>query len=163
MKGVMVPGVLPAKPAGRPSKIGWPGKRKLLKSPVSPGKWPVAVAAALGVVKVGNTAWLFAKYTPRERSAVMAGASVELTASARRPSITTMTTLCRGRACAAGPGRSALPQRTIAPSRTDTTGRARMGTPPRGSLAAARDVTMSGPLRLDHAAGPGGDPIRKIT
>src|SRR5438132_14198616 len=105
MKGVSVPWLLPGKLGGRPSKIGKPAKRKLLKSAVSPGKCPVAMAAAFGVVKVGKTAWLFAKCTPRVRSAVMAGASVGFTDSARSPSTTTMMALRRGRvsrSCAAG-------------------------------------------------------------
>jgi hypothetical protein len=66
----------------------------LLKSPVSPGKWPVANAAALAVVKVGNIECEFLKLTPRSRIAAIVGALCGVTFMARNPSGTNSTTLC---------------------------------------------------------------------
>ncbi len=73
----------------------------LLKSPVSPSKCPVAIDAALAVVKVGNSEWLLAKLTPWSRTSAMAGAAVASTDPARNPSGTNSTTLCRSAAAAA--------------------------------------------------------------
>src|SRR5258708_15944259 len=82
----------------------------LLKSPVSARWWPVAIAEALAVVKVGNSEWLFLNDTPASRSAAMVGAVFWSTISARSPSGMNSTTLC-GRSAAAADDRAA-PART---------------------------------------------------
>ena len=84
------------------------------KSPVSPRWWPVAIAEPLAVVKVGNSEWLLARFTPWSRSAAMAGAVSGVTIPARIPSGTNRITL-RGRAAAA----AAVPSRpaTMTPLR----------------------------------------------
>src|SRR6185437_4389364 len=77
------------------------------------------------VVKVGNTAWLSAKRTPRAASALRVGASTGLTESARRPSATKMSRL---RACAgsgqvlAASAASPVSNKPAAPCRTRTPG-----------------------------------------
>src|ERR1700742_3569610 len=66
----------------------------LLKSPVSPSRWPVAIADALAVGKVGNNECEFLKFTPLSRTAAIAGAESGVTFSARRPSGTNKIRLC---------------------------------------------------------------------
>jgi len=66
----------------------------LEKSPVSPSIWPVAMADALAVVKVGNRAWLLRKSTPSRAIAAMVGAVESSTMRDRKPSATNSTTLC---------------------------------------------------------------------
>src|SRR5215469_2843989 len=75
----------------------------LEKSPVSPSMWPVAIADALAVVKVGNSEWLLRRLTPSRAMAAMVGAVVSSTMRARKPSATNSNTLCGGVAavCAA--------------------------------------------------------------
>src|SRR5579864_330715 len=85
MKGTGVVGANPKLPV---SKVTKPGQIVLLKSPVSPSPCPVAIADALAVVNVGNTAWLFAKCTPLVRMAQSAGVSCSLTDPYRSPSAT---------------------------------------------------------------------------
>ncbi len=58
----------------------------LLKSPVSPRWWPVAMPEALAVVKVGNSECGFLKLTPLSRTAAIAGAVSGVTFRARNPS-----------------------------------------------------------------------------
>src|SRR5690242_5702944 len=58
----------------------------LLKVPVSPRKWPVAMPDALAIVKVGNREWGLAKFTPLSRTAAKVGAVSGVTDSGRRPS-----------------------------------------------------------------------------
>ena len=58
----------------------------LLKTPVSPRKWPVDRPEALAMVKVGNSECGLAKLTPLSRTAAMAGAVSGVTERARRPS-----------------------------------------------------------------------------
>src|SRR6201995_5820283 len=58
----------------------------LLKSPVSPRLWPVAIAEALAVVNVGNSEWEFLKLTPLSRISAIAGAVCGVTIRPRRPS-----------------------------------------------------------------------------
>ena len=72
----------------------------LLKSPVSPSMWPVAMAEALAVVKVGNSEWLLRRLTPSRAIAAMVGAVASSTMRKRKPSATNRTTLC-GRAAGA--------------------------------------------------------------
>src|ERR1700742_2071274 len=60
----------------------------LLKSPVSPRLWPVAIAEALAVVNVGNSEWEFLKLTPLSRTSAIAGAVCGVTIRPRRPSDT---------------------------------------------------------------------------
>src|SRR4029453_10754921 len=54
--------------------------------PLVPGWLPVAMAAALTRVTVGNTAWLLANSTPSARSRKSVGVSSAVMASGRRPS-----------------------------------------------------------------------------
>ena len=61
-------------------------------------QWPVAMAEAFGMVKVGNSEWVLWKLTPWSRSAAMAGAVSGVTVIARRPSGTKRTTLWGGSA-----------------------------------------------------------------
>src|ERR1700722_2683888 len=58
----------------------------LLKSPVSPRWWPVAIAEALAVVKVGNSECEFLKLTPLSRTSAIAGAVCGVTMRPRNPS-----------------------------------------------------------------------------
>src|ERR1700753_4025770 len=58
----------------------------LLKSPVSPSRWPVAIADALAVVKVGNKECEFLKLTPLSRISAIVGAVCGVTIRPRRPS-----------------------------------------------------------------------------
>src|ERR1700733_11909835 len=58
----------------------------LLKSPVSPRWWPVAIAEALAVVKVGNSECEFLKLTPLSRTSAIAGAVCGVTIRPRNPS-----------------------------------------------------------------------------
>ncbi len=66
---------------------------------MSPSMWPVAMADALAVVKVGNSAWLLRRLTPSRAIAAMVGAVESSTMRKRRPSATNRTTLC---GCGAG-------------------------------------------------------------
>src|SRR5262245_19886153 len=73
--------------------------------PLVPGCVPVASAAALTRVTVGNTAWLFTNSTPSARSRSSVGGWAAVMASGRRPSTTkTMT----NRAVVGMAGRSSL-------------------------------------------------------
>src|SRR3954463_13003113 len=54
------------------------------------------MAAALGIVRLGNTEWLLLKFTPSVRTPHNVGASTAFTDPARRPSDTNMMTLRRG-------------------------------------------------------------------
>src|SRR6185437_6359067 len=67
------------------------------------------MAEALGVVRVGNSEWLFTKWTPRSRSAASVGASTGFTEPWRKPSAMKMMIL-RGEVAfaAAGTGGWAL-------------------------------------------------------
>src|ERR1700689_4000653 len=58
----------------------------LLKSPVSPRWWPVAIAEALAVVKVGNRECEFLKLTPLSRTSAIAGAVCGVTMRPLNPS-----------------------------------------------------------------------------
>ncbi len=58
----------------------------LLKVPLSPRKWPVAIAELLAIVKVGKTECGFLKLTPLSRISAIAGALSGVTFSARNPS-----------------------------------------------------------------------------
>src|SRR5882724_1026334 len=58
----------------------------LLKVPLSPRKWPVAIAELLAMVKVGKIECGFLKLTPLSRIAAIAGAVSGVTFSARKPS-----------------------------------------------------------------------------
>ena len=64
----------------------------------------MAIAEALAIVNVGNSEWLFSKWTPSVLTFQRAGVSRSLTEPCRRPSATKRITL-RGRGCvfAAGP------------------------------------------------------------
>src|SRR6202171_2152055 len=66
----------------------------LLKVPVSPRWWPVAMPEALAIVKVGNSECGFLKLTPLSRSAAIAGAVSGVTFSARNPSGMNRIRLC---------------------------------------------------------------------
>src|SRR5579862_795704 len=112
----------------------------LPKSPVSPGRWPVAMLAALGVVKVGYIECGLRKPTPALRSASMAGAASGVTLPARSPSGTNSTTLW-GSAATAGAAsiraaRSAarlkIPSPQPPPARGGGTKRHRISPSPRG-------------------------------
>ncbi len=72
----------------------------LLKSPVSPRKWPVAIAEALAVVKVGNSECEFLKLTPLSRISAIAGAVCGVTMRPRKPSGTNRIRLCGVAFCA---------------------------------------------------------------
>src|SRR5208282_4711991 len=65
----------------------------LEKSPVSPSMWPVAMAEAFAVVKVGNSAWPLRRLTPSRAIAAMVGAVESSTMRKRKPSATNRTTL----------------------------------------------------------------------
>lgn len=71
MKGRGVPGSRPKLPV---LKTGYPEAMVFEKSPVSPSWWPVAMAEALAVVKVGKREWEFEKKTPFWRMESMVGA-----------------------------------------------------------------------------------------
>src|ERR1700761_8379098 len=55
--------------------------------------WPVAMAEALGVVKVGNSEWVLVKRTPCFNSMAIVGAVFSLTMPGRKPSATNRMTL----------------------------------------------------------------------
>ena len=65
----------------------------LLKSPVSPSLWPVAIADAFAVVKVGNMEWVLANRTPRRSRFASVGVFRSSTIPGRMPSATNSTTL----------------------------------------------------------------------
>src|SRR5262249_15831687 len=58
----------------------------LLKVPVSPRKWPVAMPEPLAMVKVGNKECGLEKFTPLSRTAAKVGAVSGVTDNGRRPS-----------------------------------------------------------------------------
>ena len=72
----------------------------LLKVPVSPRWWPVAMPDALAMVNVGNSECGFLKLTPLSRTSAIAGAVSGVTFSARNPSGINRIRLCGVLFCA---------------------------------------------------------------